>query len=684
MIAEPLPARPSEPDGVASRPAVDGASPPLRDEVTVVAGAALRPEVGSRVRLEASDLQAVPRRTAEDALRLVPGFTLVQHGSEGKGHQFFLRGFDAIHGSDLELSVDGVVVNEWSNVHAQGYIDLGFVIGEVVESVVALKGPFDLEQGAFAMAGSARYELGVAPGARGLRGTVSLGTTNRRRGVLTYSPRDGDGRDFVAIEAVRDEGFGENRSIGRVSAMARQRLLDSVERGTLSLLVSGYSAQFALPGAVREDDYRAGRLGFYDTYDAAGRGDSKRGLASLRYEWEGARQALSAVGHAGYRELELLENFTGFLLDPVLGDRRLQRQSGVTLGGDISYRHDLGGALRLVAGGGLRGDRLEQTQRQVDFGQRPVATERDLRVSQALAHARVGIRFQLTDSAVIAGGARFDVAHLGVDDALADRAGFGTLAAVSPRLQLDGDLGHGFGAYAAYGRGFRPPEARALSSFAPERTGISEALYAGGRAAITKADSLEAGGRFAASPRLSLRATGFATFIQRESVYDHVSGVSLELRGTRRFGAEVALEARPTPWLALHADATMVDARFARSGDLVPFVPTFTASALAQVAQDPGGRGWRASLRAFSLAPRPLPHGARGASLAVLDATAGYGFGDFRIDLELENLLDRRLREGEYHHASNFRPDEVASQIPALHYVAGPPFNARLSLTATY
>ena len=86
---------------------------------------------------------------------------LVQHGSEGKGHQFFLRGFDAIHGADLLVRVGGVPWNEWSNIHAQGYLDLGIVIPEVIQSIRVRKGPFALDDGAFAMAGSVDFDLGV-------------------------------------------------------------------------------------------------------------------------------------------------------------------------------------------------------------------------------------------------------------------------------------------------------------------------------------------------------------------------------------------------------------------------------------------------------------------------------------------------------------------------------------------
>ncbi|MGB1276635.1 MAG: hypothetical protein ACPG77_12875 [Nannocystaceae bacterium] len=70
----------------------------------------------------------------------MPGLHIVQHGSQGKGYQFYLRGFDAVHGADIETLLEDIPVNEASNVHAHGYLDLAFIIPEVVERVDAMVG----------------------------------------------------------------------------------------------------------------------------------------------------------------------------------------------------------------------------------------------------------------------------------------------------------------------------------------------------------------------------------------------------------------------------------------------------------------------------------------------------------------------------------------------------------------
>ncbi|MEM7448896.1 MAG: TonB-dependent receptor [Myxococcota bacterium] len=639
-----------------------------------------RPLTASTSQITSREIASVPRRNAEDALRLVPGLTLVQHGSEGKGHQFFLRGFDAIHGADFELTIEGIPINEWSNIHAQGYIDLGFIIPETIQSVEVTKGPFTLDQGAFAMAGSADYQLGIPANDRGLRTTYTIGTTNRHRGLVTYSPREGD--DLLAVEAMHDDGFGMNRGIDRGVLLGRIRLLDDDAYGTLSLLGSGYLARFELPGTLRNEDVQAGRIGFYDAYDRAGDGLSARGLAAVSHDWDRGDHSVSSTVYGGYRRLELLENYTGFLVDPIRGDRRRQTQTTWSFGAKIDYSVRLTTWLALEAALGLHGDRLDQTQQHVDQQQAPIETERELQGVQTSSHARVGLRFRPVDELRLTVGARIDVAHVSVRDGLDDsRLSSGAPAAFSPRATVEWRVLTPLRLFAAYGRGFRPPEARSFTTFEPERIGLSEDVFDGGDPRMTVVDSFEVGARWIPNGYFGASVSGFASFIERETVFDHVSGVNLALNSTRRLGGELEARLSPVDWLMLHADVTYVDARFVDSGNTIPLAPWLVGGVRAVVTHN---SGVRAGLRFMGLASRSLPHGAEGAPMTALDATAGYTWGWIRLDLEVENVLNQRIREGEYHYASHWRPGQEPSEIPVVHYVAGPPFNARLSLSAAF
>ncbi|HRP83602.1 MAG TPA: TonB-dependent receptor plug domain-containing protein, partial [Saprospiraceae bacterium] len=76
-----------------------------------------------------------------------------QHAGGGKAEQLFLRGFDIDHGTDIQISVDGMPVNMVSHAHGQGYADLHFVIPELIDRVQFDKGPYFGDHGNLATAG---------------------------------------------------------------------------------------------------------------------------------------------------------------------------------------------------------------------------------------------------------------------------------------------------------------------------------------------------------------------------------------------------------------------------------------------------------------------------------------------------------------------------------------------------
>jgi hypothetical protein len=106
----------------------------------------------------------------------VPGVIVSQHSGEGKANQYYLRGFNLDHGTDLALFVNDIPVNYPTHAHGQGYADLNFLIPELISAVQYSKGPYDATQGDFSSVGSIRIryvnflERGVAQGTGGDQG----------------------------------------------------------------------------------------------------------------------------------------------------------------------------------------------------------------------------------------------------------------------------------------------------------------------------------------------------------------------------------------------------------------------------------------------------------------------------------------------------------------------------------
>lgn len=654
---------------------------PVIDESTVRVVASRADSTASTTVVTAEALRSIPKKTAEDALRLVPGLTLVQHGSEGKGQQFFLRGFDAAHGADLAISLDGTPLNEWSNIHGQGYLDVAFIIPEIIRTVHVVPGPFTLKAGPFAMAGHVDYRLGVDPRDRGLRLSHTIGSTARHRGLVTYSPATGSGTSFIAMEAVRDEGFGERRGVTRGTLLARLRVLDHPRAGTLDVTLAGYHARFEVPGILRNDDVHARSLDFAGAYEQDNFGRSSRALIKTDYDWSRGRHRIQATAYGGYRTLLLRENYTGWLIDPIAGDRREQTHEVWSTHAQLGHRW-WRRRFAVVSGVEVRADRLLGMQQHLPRPDGQRRTDRRVEADQVHLGGRLGVTFTPLAVLRVEAGVRVDGFGVSAAGLTGPRSAGQWSVAASPRASISWTPRAEVALMAAYGRGFRPPEAAAFVSYTPPQTGWSEDVESATAAPrMTLADASEIGLRIGPWRGFEAHASSFLIVMERESVYDHVSGLSLQLASTRRVGAEIGVLFAPRPWLVVQGNATYVNSRFVSSRRPIPFVPAWTVNGQVTFKHR---SGISISMRATGFSRRPLPHGARGTPYARLDAVVAFERGPYRIALDAENLLNRKLREGEYHFASAWYPARPIDPLPVLHYAAGSPLVVRATLSAVF
>lgn len=586
-------------------------------------------------------LSLMAGRTAEDALRLVPGLVLVQHGNEGKGHQIYLRGFDALHGSDFAVTVEGVRVNEASNVHATGYFDLTLVPGSLVRQVNVDKGPFALAQGLFATAGSADYTLGIDPGERGVRLGYEIGTTWRSRVFASWSPEDANDESFVGVDLVHDAGFGDGRALSRLALAGR--FATDVDGDRLTLTAALGVARFELPGLLADEDVDRGYVPFDGAYDV-GRGASDRFIGVLRHVHDRGQLRVDTALHIGGRGLFLRENFTGDLVDPVAGDERQQVEQRVHAGIDSTVIAPWGKYFELQLLAGTRWDQIANHEDHVDGDGHVLARNRALETDIVEGTLAVGGRLKLGQVAL----------RLGLHNTLVAREGEVFIAPL-PRVSLEWSP-RPLTLSMAYGRGARPPEI--------------------GATGMTVVDAFEAGGRLRLDG-IEATLTGFATLVERESVFDHASGQSLELDGSTRLGVEAGLMVAPWDALTLRVDATIVDARYDRSRHPVPGVARVIVSGEAVLQVD----ALRVMVRALGVGPRPLAHGATGAGYFDVSLGADYTLGDWRVALAVDNVTNGDAREGVYHFASHWDPATPRSSLPRLAFAAGPPINARLTLS---
>ena len=351
----PPPPPPSLPPPAAAVPPAAVAPPPAAgmqtgpDQSTLVLGT--KPiSAASSFTVQDRTFQLRPIASVQDILRVTPGLVMVQHSGGGKANQYFLRGFDADHGTDLLLSIDGVPINMVSHAHGQGFADTNFIIPEVVERVEITKGPYFVSQGDLATAGAVnmvsreRFEHSAV--AAGLVGSPGHGNAGYRALVIASPSAEGDAiKATFAAEIGRENGPFENPD-----RWDRYRLFNKVTfaptpSSTLSLTQMSYAGNWHGSGQIPARAVDQGLITRWGTLDASEGGNTARHQVALQYRVRtGDSGELRALAYAGTYRFNMFSNFTFFLRDPVNGDEIEQADQRTFYGGKVSYRvaHQVG------------------------------------------------------------------------------------------------------------------------------------------------------------------------------------------------------------------------------------------------------------------------------------------------------------------------------------------------------
>lgn len=660
-------------DGEAPRATASSARD--RESSTVVRGRVER-AAPMESSLSVQALRAVPRGGAADLLALAPGFFLSQHGGEGKAHQLFVRGFDAEHGQDVEFTVAGAPVNDVSNGHGQGYADLNFLIPEVVDRLTVVEGPYDPKQGDFAVAASARFDLAVRE--RGVLVRGQYGLFDTMRAVAVWAPRGTSDETFVAAELGRSNGFGPSRASQRAAAIAQyQRDFGSLSvRATLQ----SYAGSWQSAGVVREPDFIAGRQGFFDTLDERQGGFSARhgGVVELRVR----HQALEASVRSWVtrREFRVRENFTGFLLD-ARGDRYEQRYEGTSFGLDAEVRQPLLRWLAARGGAFARHDVTTQSMQRMRFAD-DLLYRRDIDadVNATNIAAWVELEARPLPWLELRAGLRGDGLAYQIDDRL-PRSGSmeprGRRDAqgmhIGPKASARAQLGRGFSAELAYGKGFRSPQGTTLGQ--------------GENAPFATVHAGEAALRFRGA-RGSASVSTFLTHVDRDLVFDPVLGQNLPVLGaeaTTRVGVSAQGRLAPLQGLVFFASGTYARATFDRTGFALPYVPSLVLKVDGAFEREVGRIG-AAPIRvavgvgAQFVGYRALPFSERSDAVFLVDAGASVRVGFVELGVKARNLFDARWRDGQFNYPSDWDPGPAGSRVPVRHFTAGRPLSLDVTL----
>jgi outer membrane cobalamin receptor len=97
-------------------------------------------QLASQTTVSGAELNSRPVASNTEILEAAPGLAVVQHSGSGEANQYYLRGYNLDHGTDLTIFWDDVPINLPTNAHGQGYADLNFLIPETLAGMEVRKG----------------------------------------------------------------------------------------------------------------------------------------------------------------------------------------------------------------------------------------------------------------------------------------------------------------------------------------------------------------------------------------------------------------------------------------------------------------------------------------------------------------------------------------------------------------
>jgi TonB family protein len=672
--------------------------------------------------LATQQMSSTARASASKMLEQAPGLFLANEGGLGHADQVFLRGFDAEQGQDIEFTVNGVPINEVDNTDGHGYADTHFIIPEVVKTLRVTEGPFDPHQGDFAVAGSAEYELGVVD--RGERFEQTVGSYGTTRTLALWAPASERDGTFGAVSIFNTAGYGTNRADTAASAMSQYEGTLGAS-GLWQFLVTAYGTHYKSAGVVRADDVADGKVGFYGSEDPSQGGDAQRYTASFTVQNPVDGGVMKQQLFLTYRTLDIIEDFTGFLLDnpaygqsphPQRGDAIEQDYTALTVGARGSYK--LTGKIgdleqSAEVGYYARYDHTDPEIQRLRFGTTiPYLVDEDLTTDVFNIAPYLDVNLKPLPWLTLRGGLRQEFFSYDVLNACAtdgaykpgepldvlcpafDSAGprqpdtrvTATGTITEPKATVLVQLPAGLQATGSVGVGAQSLDAVYISEnqnapFSQLTAAEAGVLFSHG---VFLADHDPDSSR--PDIQITARAIGYYTHVGLDLIFDPLQGRLSESTGTSRDGV-VLVGQLASSWFNELASFTYAYATFDDTHALVPYVPDIVARSDTSVVHalpwqiDGHALVGRAGVGLNYVGSRALPLGQFSAPTFTIDASAGVRWRFVDLGVQAFNLLDTKYALTEYFYASDFHNGPIYPTLaPTLNFTAAPPLTVLFTL----
>ena len=635
--------------------------------------------MASEMRVSGEDLNARPVTRPGEVLEAVPGLIVTQHSGEGKANQYFLRGYNLDHGTDLAIWVDDVPVNMRTHAHGQGYADLNWLMPETINSLDIRKGPYFADEGDYGSAGN--LHIGLIDSVPKAIAQVTAGSFGYRQLFGMDSVRAGDGTLLVAGEAGTYNGPWVNpddmRKLNSLVRYSQGTALDG-----FSVTGMAYSNKRNTTDQVPQRAIALGEIGRFGAEDPSDGGNTNRFALSMRGAATDDAGSWKASAYVVKSQLDLFNNFTYFLNNPTLGDQFHQHDDRVMAGANASRTLDgsfAGRPMQTTFGVQTRYDDIDLAL--TDTFQRSfLSNVRSDKVGEGSVGVYAQNTIQWTNWLRTTLGWCGDYYAANVNSIFDPNnsghvsAGIGSpkfTMVLGPFNKAEFFLGAGTGMHSNDARGATITE-----------DPLDPATKLSASPLLVRTKGAEVGVRTKIVPSLDSSLSVFLLDQDSEIVFNGDAGDTSASRPSRRYGLEWTIRYRPNSWIDVDADLAMTHARFLgfdsdqaalyeqlagfpqtqignAPGNYIPNAPAMVASAGITLGEKTGPFG---GLRWRYLASSPLTEDNvfRSPATSIFNGRIGYRDANgWRIQLDVLNLLNTKANQITYAYGSLIKTDSL-------------------------
>jgi outer membrane cobalamin receptor len=623
------------------------------------------------------DLAVKPVKNSQELLRIVPGLFIAQHAGGGKAEQIFLRGFDIDHGTDIQITVDGMPVNMVSHAHGQGYADAHFIIPETINNIDFGAGPYYAQQGNLNTAGYVNFSTYKNISKNTVQLEASRFGTFRTLALLDLLNGNKEKQSaYIAAEYNYTNGPTENKqNFNRVNVFTKYNAAISPSTN-LTFSVSAFKSKWDASGQIPTRAVESGLISRFGSIDPTEGGNTERYNANLivahqfnnGFIWE--NQAF-----LNRYKFNLYSNFTFFLNDSVNGDQINQSEARNIFGFTSKLKQHYffkNWTLNSVNGIGVRRDATDESQLSKTIKRQFLSYLKNGDITETNIFGFTQQQATLGNW-VIEAGARFDYFNFDYLDRLDfnNQKPAQTKSIFSPKLNVQYNINKKVQVYAKAGKGFHSNDTRVVVENGANQ--ILPAAYGTDFGLLVKP-----------SKKLLLNIAVWDLYLDQEFVYVGDAGIVEPSGRTKRHGLDIIARYQfSKKWFAnTNINFTKPRARDEVKGeDFIPLAPTVTSTGGLFYKQQTGFNGGL-SYRYIKNRAANEDNSVTAKGYFLLDATFNYTKPKYEIGLAIENMLNIKWNEAQFDTESRIMNEPTP--ISELHYTPGTPFFARVKVAVFF